>query len=232
MLNEDKLININLKIEQNKDELTIVKGFKLYLFEALYLIQQYHGLHKFWDILFTIFEFIQLMAFPMDKVFDKSWGNHWVKTFGSFFRYSNLFFLWKGTSFFIITYIITCIYIILFISLSLYALIKSTKFVSKPMIKAIVLMLEINIILNIPLLRTLFSIFSCEKNVLESSPEIKCQSGIHIFLVVLSAILIIIFQLLIFIFHSALYEFGVNNNKFKSGYTSSTEIFSTSSLVG
>ena len=225
MLNEDKLININLKIEQNKDELTIVKGFKLYLFEALYLIQQYHGLHKFWDILFTIFEFIQLMAFPMDKVFDKSWGNHWVKTFGSFFRYSNLFFLWKGTSFFIITYIITCIYIILFISLSLYALIKSTKFVSKPMIKAIVLMLEINIILNIPLLRTLFSIFSCEKNVLESSPEIKCQSGIHIFLVVLSAILIIIFQLLIFIFHSALYEFGVNNNKFKSGYTSSTEIF-------
>ena len=128
MLNEDKLININLKIEQNKDELTIVKGFKLYLFEALYLIQQYHGLHKFWDILFTIFEFIQLMAFPMDKVFDKSWGNHWVKTFGSFFRYSNLFFLWKGTSFFIITYIITCIYIILFISLSLYALIKSTKF--------------------------------------------------------------------------------------------------------
>ena len=225
MMNEEKLININLKIEQNKDDLNIVKGFKLHLFEALYLIQQYHGLHKFWDILFTIFEFIQLMAFPMDKIFDESWGNHWVKTFGSFFRYSHLFFLWKGTSFFIITYIITCLYIILFISLFLNVLIKSITFVSKKIIKALILMLEINIILNIPLLRTLFSKFSCENNVLESSPEIKCQSGLHIFLIILSVILIITFQLLIFIFHATLYEFGVNSNKFKSGYSSSTEVF-------
>ncbi len=59
MTDYEKLININLQIEHNKNDLNPVKGFKLYLFEALYLIQQYHGRYKFLDILLTIFEFIQ-----------------------------------------------------------------------------------------------------------------------------------------------------------------------------
>ena len=44
----DKLIDINLEIEQHKEELSTLKGFKLYLFEALYLIQQYTGRYIFW----------------------------------------------------------------------------------------------------------------------------------------------------------------------------------------
>ena len=51
MTDYEKLININLQIEHNKNDLNPVKGFKLYLFEALYLIQQYHGRYKFLDIL-------------------------------------------------------------------------------------------------------------------------------------------------------------------------------------
>ena len=125
MTEGDTLININLQIQQNKDDLIMVKGFKLYLFEALYLIQQYYGRHKFLDILFTIAEFIQLMGFPMDKVFDESWGNHWVKTIGNFFRYFQLSFFLGGSSFFIIIYIISCVYIIIFISLFFYVLVKS-----------------------------------------------------------------------------------------------------------
>ena len=109
MTDFEKLIHINLQIENNKEDLNPVRGFKLYLFEALYSIQQFHGRYQFWDILFSIFEFVQLMAFPMDKIFDESWGNHWVKTLGNSFRYSQLIFLWKGTSFFIITYVFVCI---------------------------------------------------------------------------------------------------------------------------
>ena len=41
MFDFEKLININLKVAQTKDELSPLKGFKLYLFEALYSIQQY-----------------------------------------------------------------------------------------------------------------------------------------------------------------------------------------------
>ena len=224
MTDGDKLINLNLQIQQIKDEFNLVKGIKLHLFEALYSIQKYHGRNKFWDILFTIFEFIQLMAFPMDKIFDESWGNYWVKTIGNFFRYSQLIFLWRGTSFFIITYIIVCIYMIVFSSLFFHVLIKSNTFTSIHIIKFLVLMFQVQTILNIPFLRTLFSVLFCKNNILEVSPEIKCQSGIHFFLIVISVILIIIYKLIIIIFHSTLYEFGVLPNKLKSGYGSSTEV--------
>ena len=121
----DKLININLQVQKVKDDLILEKGFKSYLFEALYLIQQYLGRYKFWDILFAILEFIQLMAFPMDKIFDESWGNHWVKTIGNFFRYTQLIYLWKETAFFIIIFIMVCAYIITYISLFIHVIIKS-----------------------------------------------------------------------------------------------------------
>ena len=224
MTDFEKLIHINLQIENNKEDLNPVRGFKLYLFEALYSIQQFHGRYQFWDILFSIFEFVQLMAFPMDKIFDESWGNHWVKTLGNSFRYSQLIFLWKGTSFFIITYVFVCIYIIILISLFFYVLIKSTSFASVHIIKFLVLMFQMQTVLNIPFLRTLFSTIFCENDFLEVSPEIKCQSGIHIFLIVLSVILIIIYKLIIILFHSTLYEFGIQPNKLKSGYTSSNEV--------
>ena len=74
MFDFEKLLNINLKVAQTKDELSPLKGFKLYLFEALYSIQQYVGRYKFWDIIFLIIEFIQLIAFQMDKFLTKVGG--------------------------------------------------------------------------------------------------------------------------------------------------------------
>ena len=86
----EKLINIDLKLQNNKEEIAITKDFKSYLFESLYTIQEYYGIYKFIDIIFVIIEFIQLMAFPMDKVFNKTWGDNWVKTIGNFFRFFQL----------------------------------------------------------------------------------------------------------------------------------------------
>ena len=224
MFDADKLININLQVAHTKDELIPLKGFKLYLFEGLHLIQQYHGRYKFWDIIFLIFEFIQLIAFPLDKIFDESWGNHWVNTIGNFFRYFQLIFIWRETIFFVIAYIITCIYVILLIILFLHIIIKSMTKVSPSIIKFLVLMIEIQNILNIPILRTLFSVLLCKNDVIEVISEIKCQSGIHIFLIVFSIVLIVINKLIVIIFHSTLYEFGINSNKLKSGYSSANAI--------
>ena len=47
MDHEEELIKINLEINHNKDDFKELKGFKAYLFEALYLIEQNHGLYKF-----------------------------------------------------------------------------------------------------------------------------------------------------------------------------------------
>ena len=220
----DTLIDINFQIKHQEEELIHLKGFKLYLFEALYLIQKYSGRYIFWDILFSIIEFIQLIAFPMDKVFDESWGNYWVNTIGNVFRYFQLFFIWRETIFFIITYIIICIYIILLMSLFLYLIIKSMSAPSVHIIKFLVLMIEIQNVLNIPFLRTLFSVLICKNNILEVIPEMKCKSGIHISLTVLSIILIIINKIILIIFHSTQYEFGIESHKLKSGYSSSNQI--------
>ena len=197
MVEIEKLINIDLHIQNNnEEELTITKDLKSLLFKALYEIQQYYGLYKFIDIIFSIFEFIQLMAFPMDKVFNKSWGNNWVNTIGNFFNYFQLIHLWNGTTFFIITYIITCIYIIILISFFCHIIIKSisSKKKSKIIIKGLALMLQLLSVISIPFLRTLFSIFTCENESLKISKEIECKGVIHYILIIISILFIIIFK--------------------------------------
>ena len=222
----EKLINIDLKLQNNKEEIAITKDFKSYLFESLYTIQEYYGIYKFIDIIFVIIEFIQLMAFPMDTVFNKTWGDNWVKTIGNFFRFFQLIYLWKATTFFIITYILICIYIIVLISFFLHITVKSisAKPKSNIVIKGIVLMLQLLAIIQIPFLRTLFSVFSCDNDALEISKEIECKSVIHIVLIIISILFIIIFKSFIILIHSTIYEFGHNINILKSGYTSSTNI--------
>ena len=221
----EKLISIDLQYQHLKEDITTVKkDFKSYLFEALYLIQQYYGLNKFIDIIFTIIEFIQLMAFPLDKVFNKTWGDTWVKTVGNFFRFFQLTCLWNRTYFYIISYIISCIYIIVLISMFLNIMIKSNALNSNIIIKAIIIMLQLFNIFSIPCLRTLFSIFTCQNDAVEISQEIKCKSIIHIILIIISIVFIIIFTFFEILFHSTIYEFGYNSNILKSGYSSSTNV--------
>ena len=224
MVDLEKLINLDLELEHLKKDIKIQTSLKSHLFEALYMIQQFHGLYKFWDLLFIIIEFIQLMAFPMDKIFNETWGIRWVKTIGNFFRFSQLVYFWRETSFFMITYIITCFYIIILLILFLYIVIKVKHIKTKNRIKILVLMLQIQIVLNIPFLRTLFSVFSCVNGSLEIEHEIKCKSGIHIALIFLSIIFLIIYNCLLLLFHFTLYEFGTNPNKLKSAYNCETEI--------
>ena len=209
MNEENKLINIDLQIQQNKDNIDIAQGFKLYLFEALYLVQQYHGNYKFIEIILTIFEFLQLMAFPFDKVFNETWGVHWIKTIGNYFRFTQLIYLWQRSTFIFIAYILTCIYIIIFITLCINVITKSTKFIS---------------VLNIPMIKILFSIFSCKNGNLEIYSEIKCKSAIHYLLILISIVLVIIFKILTLIIHTTLYEFGTEPNKLTSGYSSTTNV--------
>ena len=126
----EKLIEIDLKVQNQKEYISMINGFKLYLFEALYAIQQYHGLHQFWDILFIIFEFIQMLAFPMNKIFDESWGNTWVKTITNFFRYFQLIDFFQDNSYFTIVYIISYVYLIIFLIIFFYIVIKYSFFKS------------------------------------------------------------------------------------------------------
>ena len=85
-------------------------------------------------------------------------------------------------------------------------------------------MFQLISLLNIPILKTLFSITLCKNDFLEVSNEIKCKSGIHIILIIISIILVIIYEFIIIIVHLTIYEFGVQPNRLKAGYSSSTQI--------
>ena len=227
MKEEQRLLNLDLQKEQKRQGINQNEGIKLYLFRALYSILKYYGLNHFCDILFTILSFVQLMAFPMDTVFSSGWKNFWYNTIGSFFRYFQLVPLWRGNSqFFIITYIITCLFFLLLLIAFIHILIESKSLSYKSYISSrlITSFLEFEIILSIPFLRTLFAVFSCENDCLVIVSDFRCKSGIHICLMIISIFFIIIYAFLNFIFYTTLFEFGANNAKLKSAYTSSTQV--------
>ena len=209
----EKLIDVDLQIQHLKEETILTKGFKLYFFEALYSIQQYYELYKFLDITFIIIEFIQLIAFPLDKAFNINQSDLWNKSIGNIFRFFQIIYLWNNSSFFMATYILICIYIIILLSLFLHILIHNKLIKSNVIIIVISIMIQLLILLNIPFLRALFSVFSCQNDSVETYQEIKCKSIIHIILIIISIIFIICFESFIIIFHYLVYEFGPNSNK-------------------
>ena len=163
MKEEEKLLGLNLEKEQQKQYLNHPEGFKLYLFRALYTLLHSRSLNFFCQILFSIIEFIQLMAFPMDTVFSSGWKNYWYGTIGNFFRFSQLTPLWSGnTQIYLITYILTCLYNLLILILFLNILSNTASIRSKERLsnRVISLLLEFEMILNIPFLKTLFGAFT------------------------------------------------------------------------
>ena len=228
MKEEEKLLNLDLKKEKLKQSLNQPEGIKLIFFRALYYILQNKSLNYFCDILFTIVEFIQLIAFPMDKIFSLGWKNFMFGTIGNFFRYFQLISLWLGNSqVYLISYILACLYILILLVSFIQILIDSTSLSNRTKLsyKIISLLLEFEIILYTPFLRILFAVFSCENDNLLASPNIKCKSGIHFALIIISIIFTLIFIVLMILFRSTLFEFGRSKGKFKAAYSSSTEVF-------
>ena len=125
MKEEEKLLRLDLQKENKKNETNQIGEIKLTFFKMIYLLLQIDYENNFREILFTILQFIQLMAFSLDKVFSSGWKTYWYGTIGSFFRYCQLVPLWSGNSnFFIISYMLTCVYILFLAFLLIYILVK------------------------------------------------------------------------------------------------------------
>jgi hypothetical protein len=227
MKEEQRLLSLDLKSSEQRQGLSHPEGIKLMLFRALYSILPYYGLNQFCDILFTFILFIQFIAFPMDKVFSSGWKNHWFNTIGNFIRYFQLIFLWEGNyQFFLITYFIICIYYLILVFTFIHILIEASNasYKSRFSTKIIATLLEFQMILSIPFLRTLFQVFSCENDGLKFVPDLKCKTGIHFCTIIISIIIIIIYAILNYLFSSTLFEFGADNCNFRAAYTSSTQV--------
>ena len=227
---EEKLMKLDLQKENKKIETNQISGIKLSFFKMIYTLLQNQDDNILRDVIFIIAQFIQLIAFPLGKAFDGSWKTYWYGTVGHFFRYFQIIHLFESengnSSFFIITYIIVCLYIIVFIILVIYCLNLLSNYILKSysIITILLTIYEFESIVNIPFLKMLFAVFTLEGETLEIAPAIKIKSFIHIFMFIISILLIICYMILIILFHMTFFEFGAIHGKIRAAYTSSTEV--------
>ena len=227
MKEEEKLMNLNLQKENKKVEANQINGIKLYFFKMIYVLLENQKDNYFRDVVFIISQFIQLMSFPLDTAFSSGWKNFLFGTVGHFFRYFQLIYLWYGNSqFYIISYIIAALYILLFIILVIFTmrLLSSYILKSKTVIGILLTIYEFECLVNIPFLKILFSVFNFEHEKMEVAPSITTKSGIHIVMIIISVILIICYMILVILFHMTLFEFGAIHGKVRAAFTSYTEV--------
>ena len=159
---EAKLMNLDLQKENKKIEKKEVLGLKLYFFRLIYVLLQNQKDNYLRDLMFIIIQFIQLIAFPMDKIFTKGWKNYWYGSVGNFLRFFQLIYLWEDNGqFYIISYIIVCLYILLFVILVIYAvhLLSNYLLRSKSIIGIILTLYEFESCLNIPFSKIIIGVF-------------------------------------------------------------------------
>ena len=223
---EAKLMKLDLQKENKKIEKKEVLGLKLYFFRLIYVLLQNQKDNYLRDLMFIIIQFIQLIAFPMDKIFTKGWKNYWYGSVGNFLRFFQLIYLWEDNGqFYIISFIATCLYILIFILLIIYSvhLLSNYLLRSKSIIGIILTLYEFESCLNIPFSKIILGVFSCENKVMKYSTNIKCYEGLHIAMIFIGCLLLIVYLAIIILFHITLFEFGAIHGKLKAAFTSSTE---------
>ena len=227
MKEEKKLMKLNLKNENQKLENIQISGIQLYFFNFVHFLLQTQSENYFMEYLLIIYQFIQLMAFPMDLVFSSGWKTSWFKTLAHFFHYFQLLFIFIDFNhFYIISFFTTFLYILIFIILLVISMHRLEKYSTIPdiVLLSIYLLIQLNTIFHIPIFKILFNVFSCEKNNILFNENIVCKGKIHIMMIVISCILIIFYFPILILFKKIYFEFGVIRNKLKTAFTSSTEV--------
>ena len=189
MKEEKKLMLLNLEDEKQKLKTIQVSGIKLYFFNFVYYLLQNHIENPFIDYFLIIYQFIQLMAFPIDTFFSSGWETYWFKIVGYFYHYFQSFFIFNDFNhFYVILFFITLLYILVFIillSLSIFQLQKNSK-ISKSISKLVNITIQLNTILSLPFLKILIKAFCCDSDNTLFTVNIKCNSTLHIIIIIIS----------------------------------------------
>ena len=212
-MKEDRtLMNLDLKVRDNKTEELHHKGLKFCLFRFFYLLLENEAESVYLTVLFTVLEFIQIFAFAMDKVFASGWKRLLFGTVGNFLRYFQLIFLWERNSqFYITAYVFVVFYISVYFFLGVVIIVRLSngKMRESILLEMIEVLIFFEQIMNIPFNKVLFSVFSCEQEGVKFAPDIKCKSDIHYGMMIVSTVFILVFlsiNLLLYLFK---FEFGI-----------------------
>ena len=228
MKEEKKLMNLNLEKDNQKLENIQISGVKYYFFNLFHYLLRKKKENIFLDFLLITGQFIQLMSFPLSSIFSSWRKNLWFETVSHFFHYFQTIFIFIDYShFYIITFFLTFLYILIIVNLLVLSMHKLDKNYKLPNFSVTVvnMLLELNTILSLPFLKILFGIFiSCDTDNSIFNENIKCNGKMHIVMIVISCILIIIYYPALIIIQAVYYEFAIFGYKIKSVFTPHTEI--------
>ena len=195
-------MKLDLTKENKKLEMNQINGVKLSFFKMIYVLLQNQDDNIFRDIIFIIAQFVQLIAFPLGSAFDDSWKTFWYGTFGNFFKYFQIIHFFERTNnnsaFYIIAYILTCLYILVFVILVVYSLHLLSNYILKShsIIGILLTIYEFECVVNIPFLKILFAVFESNSDKLEIAPKIGTKSFIHILMIIVIGYILIKLQLI------------------------------------
>lgn len=124
-----------LKISKNQKKLKIEEFFgniKKNFFNLIYILLKSESNLFIIETLIIVLEFIQLLGFPLDEIFEKDWKHSSFSNISFFFKYFQLLYIWKGNY---LVYILSIIfysgYITFLIVLTIYLSFKISKFTLK-----------------------------------------------------------------------------------------------------
>ena len=225
--NEYELLNLNLnKNKSSNKAANLVSGIKLHFFHLIYILIQNQADEIFLESVLIIFQFIQLISFPLCDIFKKGWKKKYYSTISLFFQYTTITPIFKGNNqLFIVMYFFVIIYVIFNIIVFSYGMYLVSKYQLKSefLIDLLIKIFKFDAVIFLPITKMLFCVYECENDKMKYAKDIKCFEKIHWGLCVISGIMIIIYSYFSFIVHIIFYEFHPSKRAIMAKLISKTD---------
>ena len=225
--NENELLNLNLNKNKNTNKAAnLVSGIKLHFFHLIYILIQNQADEVFLESVLIIFQFIQLISFPLCDIFKDGWKKKYYTTISLFFQYTTITPIFEGNNqLFIVMYVFVIMYVIFNIIIFSYGMYLVSKYQLKSefLIDLLIKIFKFDAVIFLPITKMLFCVYGCENDRMKYANDIKCFKKIHWGLCVISGLMIIIYSYLSFVVHIIFYEFHPSKRAIMAKLISKTD---------
>ena len=181
--NEQELLNLKLNINKTSNKSTnLVNGIKNHFFHLIYILIQNQADDIFLESVLIIFQFIQLISFPLCDMFKDGWKKKYYNTISLFFQYSTITPIFEGNNqIFIVMYFFVIMYVIFNIIIFSYGmfLVSKYKLKSEFLIELLIKIFKFDSVIFLPITKMLFSVYGCEEKRMRHANDIICFGSIH-----------------------------------------------------
>ena len=225
--NEQELLNLKLNINKTSNKASnLVNGIKSHFFHLIYILIQNQADDIFLESILIVFQFIQLISFPLCDIFKDGWKKKYYKTISLFFQYTTITPIFEGNNkIFIVMYFFVIIYVIFNIVVFSYGMFLVSKYQLKSefLIELLIKIFKFDSVIFLPITKMLFSVYGCENKRMKYANDIKCFKSIHWGLCIISGIMLIIYLYISIIVHIIFYEFHPSKRAIMAKLISKTD---------